>query len=139
MIVADASAVAELLLARPAAPAIREVLADHAELHVPEHFHVEVLSVLRRYAVRRELSERRAAVALDALAELRAIRYPVIELLDPVWELRDSLTANDAAYLALARRLDADLVTLDASLAGAARAEHRLVELASPPGDRARP
>ena len=60
MIVADASAVAELLLARPQADAIRVALAPHPELHVPEHFHVELLSVLRRYSIRRELSERRS-------------------------------------------------------------------------------
>lgn len=126
MIVADASAVLELLLARPQADAMRAALAPHAELHVPEHFHVEVLSVLRRYALRGELDERRAAAAITALTELRAIRYPVIELADVVWELRANLTTYDAAYLALARRLDASLLTLDGALAEAARAEGRL-------------
>jgi predicted nucleic acid-binding protein len=50
VIVADASAVADLLLARPQADAVRAPLTPHPELHVPEHFHVEVLSVLRRYS-----------------------------------------------------------------------------------------
>jgi len=130
MIVADASAIAEVLLARPQATAVRAALTPHPEVHVPEHFHVEVLSVLRRYAVRRELSERRSAVALDALAELRAVRYPVIEMVDQVWELRNTLTAYDAAYFALARRLDVQLVTLDSGLAAAARADGRLAALA---------
>lgn len=129
MIVVDASAVLELLLARPAAEAVRRALAGHGEIHVPEHFHVEVLSVLRRYALRRELGERRAAIALNALRELRAVRYPVIELADVVWELRENLSAYDAAYLALARRLDVELITLDAGLAAIARGEQRLPEL----------
>jgi predicted nucleic acid-binding protein len=129
VIVADASAVAEVLLARQKAEAVRAVLRSHPELHVPEHFHVEVLSVLRRYAVRGELSERRSAVALDALAELRAVRYPVIEIANQVWELRNALTAYDAAYLALARCLDVHLVTLDNGLAAAARADGRLAQL----------
>ncbi len=129
MIVADASAIAELLLARPAAPEIRAALLEHPELHVPEHFHVEVLSVLRRYAIRRELSERRAAGALATLSDLRAIRYPVIELAEDVWGLRSQLTAYDAAYLALARRLDVGLITLDEGLAKAAAKERRLVSL----------
>jgi predicted nucleic acid-binding protein len=127
VIVADASAIAELLLARPAAAEIRAVLAPHPELHVPEHFHVELLSVLRRYSIRGELSEHRAAVALAALADLRAVRYPVIELADAVWNLRAALTAYDAAYLALARRLDVGLITLDQGLAKAAAKEGRLV------------
>lgn len=129
MIVADASAIAEVLLARPQAESVRSVLAPHPELHVPEHFHVEVLSVLRRYSIRKELSERRAAVALAALEDLRAVRYPVVEMADVVWDLRAGLTAYDAAYLALARRLDVGLVTLDKGLAAAARADRRLVVL----------
>lgn len=129
MIVADASAVAELLLARPQAEAVRAALAPHPELHVPEHFHVEVLSVLRRYSIRKELSERRSMIALAALEDLRAVRYPVIEMVDLVWDLRAGLTAYDAAYLALARRLDVRLITLDKGLAAAAHADGRLVAL----------
>jgi len=120
VIVADASAVAEVLLVRPRASAVRAALVPHPELHVPEHFHVELLSVLRRYAIRRELSERRAAEALAALADLRALTYPVIELANEIWDLRAELTAYDGAYLALARRLDVGLVTLDKGLAKAA-------------------
>jgi predicted nucleic acid-binding protein len=129
VIVADASAVAEVLLARPQAPAMRQVLAPHPELHVPEHFHVEVLSVLRRYSIRREIGGRREAEALAALADLRAVRYPVIEMVDAVWDLRARLTAYDAAYLALARRLDVALVTLDSGLAAVARKDGRLAAL----------
>jgi predicted nucleic acid-binding protein len=129
VIVADASAIAELLLARPAAAEVRVALSGHPELHVPEHFHVELLSVLRRYAIRGELSPRRAAEALAALADLRAVRYPVMELADVIWDLHSELTAYDAAYLALARRLDVKLVTFDKGLARAAAKESRLVHL----------
>ncbi len=123
MIVTDASAIAELLLARPRAGAIRAALSAHTELHVPEHFHVEVLSVLRRYSIRRELSELRATEARAALAELRTLTYPVIELAEAIWSLRERLTAYDAAYLALAQRLDVSLITLDDGLARTAASE----------------
>ena len=129
MIVADASAIAELLLVRPQAGAVRIALEPHPELHVPEHFHVELLSVLRRYAIGRELSERRASEALAALADLRTLTYPVIELAQEIWDLRAQLTAYDAAYLALARRLDVGLITLDKGLVEAASKEGRLVLL----------
>jgi predicted nucleic acid-binding protein len=126
VIVADASAVVEVLLARPRAGSVRALLAAHPELHVPEHFSVESLSALRRYAIRGELTEPRAAQALAALRDLRTIGYPVIALADEIWDLRDTLTAYDAAYLALARRLDVGLVTLDGGLAAAAAKEGRL-------------
>lgn len=128
MIVADASAIVELLLAGERADAVRSALAPHTEIHVPEHFHVEVISALRRYSIRKELGELRAAQALSALSDLRAITYPVMEMLDKIWELRDKLTAYDAAYLALAERLDIGLITLDDGLAKAAAGAGRLLE-----------
>ena len=128
MIVADASAIGEVLLARPAAPAIREELSKHKEIHVPEHFHVEAISMLRRFALRGELSERASALAMSALRELRVIRYPFIHMLEAVWALRERLTAYDAAYLALAQRLDCRMLTADGGLATVARSEGRLVE-----------
>jgi predicted nucleic acid-binding protein len=129
VIVADASAIAELLLARPRASSIRRAISAHTELHVPAHLDLEVLSALRRYALRGQLSDRDAARALAALADLRTLTYPVRELIGPIWELRFGLTSYDAAYLALARRLDADLITLDGGLAAAAAADGRLVAL----------
>jgi predicted nucleic acid-binding protein len=129
VIVADASAMVEVLLAMPRAGEVRAALAEHSELHVPEHFNVEALSALRRYAIRGELTQLRAAEALAALRDLRTLAYPVIELAAEIWELRDTLTAYDAAYLALARRLDVGLVTLDGGLAVVAAKEGRLVQL----------
>ena len=129
MIVTDASTIAELLLARPQAGAIRRALAPHPELHVPEHFHVEVISVLRRYSIRGELGGARAAAALSALVELRTVTYPVIGLVEAIWERRLALSAYDAAYLALAHTLDSQLITLDRALAQAAQGEGRLLVL----------
>jgi predicted nucleic acid-binding protein len=127
LIVVDASAITEVLLARSRAAAIRVALSLHSELYVPAHFHAEVLSALRRYSLRNELSDLRTAEALAKLSELRALTYPIRELTRAIWELRFNLTTYDAAYLALARRLDAGLVTLDGALAEAAARDGRLV------------
>ncbi len=129
MIVADASAIAELLLRRPAAAKVDAALSGHSELHVPEHFHIEVMSALRRYALRGELGPYEDQLALADLIDLRVLRYPVAEMCDAIWELRDRLTVYDAAYLTLARRLDVGLITLDRGLAEAAAADGRLVDL----------
>ena len=46
-------------------------------------------------------------------------RYPHKPLLPRVWQLRSSLTAYDAAYVALAELLNAPLLTRDGRLARA--------------------
>jgi predicted nucleic acid-binding protein len=128
-LVADASAVVDLLSGRPLASAIRAELAAVAELDVPEHFHVEGISALRALLRRGDLAPERADRALDLLLALRVVRHPVAPLARDVWALRNSLTAYDGAYLALARTLDARVLTTDGGLAAAARAEDRLVAL----------
>ncbi len=47
------------------------------------------------------------------------LRYPHVPLADRVWELRDAMSANDAAFVALAEALDSPLVTCDGRLAKA--------------------
>ncbi len=118
MIVLDASAaVAVLLNLGAGAPRIRERM-DRADdgLHVPHLFEVEVMNVLRRYASGRGFSERRGAELLEDLTTMRITRYPHTALLSRVWELRENLTAYDAAYVALAETLEAPLITRDERL-----------------------
>jgi predicted nucleic acid-binding protein len=129
LIVADSSAIAEVLLAQPRADAIRFALSSDTELHVPAHFHIEVLSALRRYSLHGKLSDLETTEALATLADLRALTYPIRELMPAIWPLRFNLTTYDAAYLALARWLDVGLVTLDGALAEAAARDGRLVSV----------
>jgi predicted nucleic acid-binding protein len=89
------------------------------DLHVPHLFEVEVMNVLRRYALSRGLSESRSAELLEDLTTLRITRYPHTSLIERIWELRHNLTAYDATYIALAETLEAPLVTTDARLARA--------------------
>lgn len=119
MIVVDASVMLEVLLRTPAAAAAREALESGGALHCPHLLDVEVAQVLRRYVRSGELDAARAAAALGDLADFPLVRHPHALLLDRIWELRDNVTAYDAAYLALAEALDAPLVTRDARLAAA--------------------
>ena len=69
---------------------------------------------------RGHIDARRAALALSDLAQARfggRLRDP---LLARCWELRDSLTVYDAAYVALAEALDTRLLTGDRRLSRAA-------------------
>jgi len=121
LIVLDASAaVAVLLNVGLESRRIRERISRPDEtLHVPHLFEIEVLSALRRHSLTGALPATRARLALDRLRETRLIHYPHTPLLGRIWELRDNLTAYDAAYVALAEALDAPLVTLDERLAQA--------------------
>jgi predicted nucleic acid-binding protein len=120
VIVVDASAVIEVLLRSPAGLRIeRRLLSGRDSLHAPHLLDVEVVQVLRRYAAGRELSPERGTQALVDLADLPVHRYPHQFLLPRIWELRQNVTAYDAAYLALAEVLAAPLLTRDAKLASA--------------------
>jgi predicted nucleic acid-binding protein len=118
VIVVDASAVLELLLNRPSAPALRRLLLHSGELlHAPHLIDVEVLQVIRRYLLAGNLDEKRATEALSDHLDLPIERYPHEVLFSRIWQLRTNLTAYDAAYVALAEALDAILVTADVRLA----------------------
>jgi predicted nucleic acid-binding protein len=120
MIVADASAVVEVLLRTPAAHPIESRLFDPREtLHVPHLLDVEIAQVIRRYAAKGEIDGARGRAALTDLADFPLHRYPHDLLLPRVWELRSNVTAYDAVYVALAEALDALLLTRDRRLAAA--------------------
>lgn len=86
------------------------------QLVAPELVDLEVLSTLRRAVRAGRLDERRSGQALDDLAALPLRRVPHLPFLARAWELRDNLTAYDAAYVALAESLRALLLTADGGI-----------------------
>lgn len=122
MIVLDASAVVDWLLQTAAGPRIEARIYSRAEsLHAPELLDLEVTQVLRRLSRDGTVSVVRAQAAIEDLSDLRVRRYSHAVLLPRIWDLRHNLSAYDAAYVALAEKLDAALLTRDAGLASAAR------------------
>lgn len=120
MLVVDASCVAEVVLAGPDAEPVRERLESDREQAAPHLVDAEVLGVVRRARLRRELDGTAARQAIDDLESWPATRVDHRPLLQRAWQLRDSVSAPDALYLALAEALDATLLTLDRRLARAA-------------------
>jgi predicted nucleic acid-binding protein len=117
MTVVDASALLEALLGTTlGAKCLGRLLRPSEALFAPHLLDVEVAHVLRRYEHQKDLTTARAREALDDLADFPIIRYSHEPLLERIWELRHSMTAYDAAYVALAEALDATLVTCDARL-----------------------
>ncbi len=88
-------------------------------LAAPAHVYVEVSSVLRRGVLTGRLSAEVGALALRDAVRLPLDVYGFEPFAGRVWELRPSVTAYDAAYVALAEELDAPLWTLDRRLARA--------------------
>jgi predicted nucleic acid-binding protein len=89
------------------------------ELAAPELVDLEVTAALRGLLRVGKVDAGRAREALTNLRDLSLRRASHLQLLTRCWDLRDSLTAYDASYVALAELLGATLVTTDARLSRA--------------------
>jgi predicted nucleic acid-binding protein len=115
VIVVDASAAVSALL--NAGPARRALARE--PLHAPHLIDSEVANALRRQLAAGRIDAGQGWAALNVLRRLAVTRHAAFSLADRVWELREQLSAYDAAYVALAEALDASLLTADARLARA--------------------
>lgn len=112
--VVDASALVEALLPGPDNDPVREVLSGLAEFAGPEHLGIEVLNVLRRHD--RRAPSPALVTARRTLAELNIRLVGLSVLHERIWDLRHTLTAYDAAYVAAAEHLQVPLITSDKAL-----------------------
>ena len=129
MIVPDCSAIAYALLRVPGSETVADRLfASDAELHAPHLLDLEVIQVLRKACRAGELDVARASQRFEDYTRLPLVRYSHILFWPRIWELRNNMTAYDAAYVALAESLDAPLLTRDKRLASAP-GHHARIEL----------
>jgi predicted nucleic acid-binding protein len=120
MIVLDASATVDWMLQTPAGQRIEQrIYARNDTLHSVHLLDVEFAQVLRRLVREKTLTSRRAGEAIEDLMALRVTRYAPSLLLSRIWQLRNNMTAYDAAYVALAEELKAPLITRDQKIASA--------------------
>jgi predicted nucleic acid-binding protein len=119
LIVVDSSAVVDYLVGRGDGEWVDERLLADPDLHAPHVLDVEVVAALRRLVAHRDLTVHRAEQALDDLVDLDVTRYGHWPFLERMWELRSNVKASDAAFVALAEALGAELVTTDRALASA--------------------
>jgi len=119
----------EYLLRTEWAMAVGEVIeSPDVDLHVPALCDVEVTAALRRTLLARRMVESRANQALDDYLDLPIHRHGHRSLLKRALELRANLSAYDAVCVALAERLDAQLLTADRRLRRVAK-RHSGVEV----------
>jgi predicted nucleic acid-binding protein len=86
-------------------------------LAAPALLPFEVANVIRRRCLAGFIAEGQGRLALAGLRELPLELWPWEALADQVWTMRESITAYDASYVALAALLDAPLITADKALA----------------------
>ena len=118
MIVVDSSLAIELFLPTSLGERIAERVFDE-ERHAPHLIDVEFASALRRLTRFGGLDGNAAQRALDNFGDWRLVRHEHGNLLPRIWQLRDSVSAYDAAYVALAESLEAPLLSCDAKLSRA--------------------
>ena len=111
--VLDASALLELV--GTDATALRRV-AMTGRGFAPELVDLEVISTLRRLVRSGTLTVDDARATLADACETPIARTTHRPLLDRIWELRDTVSAYDGAYVALAKSFDVPLLTCDARL-----------------------
>ena len=121
MIVLDASAAVDWLLRTPAGMRIEQrIYARQDSLHTVHLLDVEFAHVLRRLVHDGKLAPKRAQESIEDMSVLRITRYSPALLLQRIWQLRQNLSAYDAAYVALAEKLQSPLITRDRRIPGAA-------------------
>lgn len=120
MIVLDASAAVDWLLQTPAGQQIeKRIYARHDSLHAPHLLDLEIAQVLRRLVREGLISSLRGDQAMQDFLDLRITRYPHAILLPRIWQLRHNVSAYDAAYVVLAEKLSATLISRDVRMKSA--------------------
>jgi predicted nucleic acid-binding protein len=127
VIVVDSSVVVDALSGLTDTAQLRSLLAVE-ELHAPTLLDYEVVSVLRGLTRGGHLSSPRAQAVLTDFDDLPVRRWPHAHALRRrAFDLRDTISAYDAAYVALAEALDCPLLTRDARLGRATGHDARII------------
>lgn len=116
MIVVDSAAVVDALTGAAGTDELRAHLAAE-DLHAPSLLDFEVVSALRGLTLRGHLTPTRAEDLLTDFEDLPLQRWPSADALRRrAFQLRDNVSAYDAAYVTLAEALDCILLTRDRRL-----------------------
>jgi predicted nucleic acid-binding protein len=126
MIVIDCSAVVDALTAAEDAERLRARMSGE-DLHAPTLLDFEVVAALRGLVLGKHLTPARAEDALTDFEDLTIERWLSSDgLRRRAFQLRQRVSANDAAYIALAEALDCPMLTRDGRLPKSAGHDARI-------------
>lgn len=110
--------VAEVLSDRADALFLHLAADPPAQIFVPDLFYIECANILWKHTRRSGYPVEQARKALGDLSVLALKAVPTTELMTEALEIavQEAITAYDACYVALARRLGGPLVTADEKL-----------------------
>jgi predicted nucleic acid-binding protein len=115
-IVVDASAIGELLASPTPDPELKRRFI-FSKPCAPSVMYPEVLNMLRKNVRAGKVTLDDANVMVHDLCSLPVTATSHLALVPRSWELRDSVTPYDAAYITLAEQLGVPLITGDGKLA----------------------
>ncbi len=114
MIVIDASLVVDLVTAKKRAVEISKLLeVQSQDVFAPELLDIEVLHALRKLQNLKQMSEADCSTSIALYEKMPIKRMTHASLLTRIWELGFNMSPYDAAYIALAENLGAELWTSD--------------------------
>jgi predicted nucleic acid-binding protein len=114
VIVVDASVLANVVGDDgPDGKRARQEFRAAGDVAAPDLVDVETVAVLRKRWLRKSISAVRFAAAIGDLEDLAIDRYPTLRFMRRAYELRHSVTAYDATYIALAEAVGCQLLTSD--------------------------
>ena len=116
--VIDASVGVEYLLRTQLGETVTE-LVESSRLAAPELFDLEILSAVRGFVLRGELSREDALVAIAALFDWSVERISHRDTLFATWRYYLNVSTYDAVYIAIAQNLGVEVLTADSKLARA--------------------
>ena len=118
MIVVDSSALVAFLTGIDDVSDAVRLRMEQERVAVPHAVDLECASAIRKLVQRGQLSGDEGHKAMSVLRRTKLRRYGHAHLIERIWELRDNMWPYDAAFVALAESLDADLVTIDTKFSG---------------------
>ena len=116
--VVDASIAVEYVLDTQLGVAAAGILRSN-RLFAPELLDLEVLSALRKSALRNELTDEGAISAISELEKLRVQRISHEGLSELTWQYHRNVSIYDAIYLATAKNRKLEVLTADSRLSRA--------------------